>query len=72
MPFSTPPGLVERGLCPTRLTAGARRGTLAALATSAMRGWGPEAERGQCPQGRAREAEMNVRKGAVEAPSEEA
>jgi hypothetical protein len=61
----------ERRLRPTHLTGGARNGTLAPLATSTMRKWGPEAEQGQCPQGRAREAEMNVRKGAVEAPSEE-
>jgi len=30
----------ERRLCPTRLTAGARKGTLAPLATSERRSWG--------------------------------
>jgi len=33
-------GLFERGLGPTRLTAGARKGTLAPLATSAKKSWG--------------------------------
>jgi len=57
-------GGFERRLRPTRLTAGARNGTLAPLATSAKRSWGRFGHR----LAGLRPAEM---KGAVEAPSEE-